>query len=183
MAGLTFLDIIILLALTGGLINGFLRGFVQEVLSLAALLVALFALRLMHGPLTAGLADAMGGETRASMVAFALIMGVIWGGGKFAAMRIGSATRSSMIGPVDRLLGAGFGVLKALLIAATAFMLITMAFDLFFGAGSQRPDWMQNSRTYPLMRATSAALSDVVAQRLNDGRVDPAVVTPGRDAR
>lgn len=174
MAGLTVFDIIILLALGAGLVTGFMRGFVQEVLSLAALLVALFVLRMFHAPFAEALADKVG--SGASILAFALIMGVIWGGGKLAARRVGATTRGSFVGPVDRILGGGFGLLKALLIAATLFMLLMLGYDVIYGGQSERPAWVVESRTYPLMRATSAAVSDVVAERLADrpGEAEPA---------
>lgn len=168
MTGLSALDIIILLALLGGAITGLMRGFVQEVLSLGALIVALFALRILHAPATEWLTPSIGTETGASVLAFALIMAIIWGGGKFVAVKIGSRTRNSMVGPVDRLLGGGFGLLKALLIVSALFMLVNLALDLSMGADSERPGWMSKSRTYPLLRATSALLSDVAAQRLDD---------------
>lgn len=174
MDGLTALDIIVLVAIAGGVVSGALRGFVQEALSLAALIIALFALRLFHSPLTMWLMEMVGTESGASVLAFVLIMGVIWGGGKFAAARIGGATRKSMIGPVDRFLGAGFGALKGLLIITAGFMLVTLAYNLVFGADSERPAWMAESRSYPLLRATSAALSDIVAERLNDDPETPA---------
>ena len=183
MYGLSALDVIILLALAGGAITGVMRGFVQEVLSLGALIVALFALRILHQPATEWLTPTIGTETGASVLAFALIMGVIWGGGKFAAVQIGSRTRSSLIGPVDRLLGGGFGLLKALLIASALFMLVNLAYDLVFSADADRPTWMSDSRTYPLMRATSAILSDVAAERLKDRDEpmpnSPVPATPG----
>lgn len=179
MAGLTVFDIILLLALGGGLVSGFMRGFVQEVLSLAALLVALFVLRLFHASLTVWLGEAVGGVAGASVLAFALIMGIIWGGGKFAAVRIGASTRSSFVGPVDRILGGGFGLLKALLMAATAFMLLTLGYDVVYGPRSERPEWLTESRTYPLMRATSAALSDVVAARIADRSPPAAAAADG----
>lgn len=168
MASFTALDVLVLLALAGGFITGALRGFVQESLSLAALIVALFAVRLFHEPLTMWLYELVGTEAGAGVLAFALIMVVIWGGGKLVARRIGGATRKSLIGPVDRVLGAGFGTLKALLIVAAAFMVVTLGHDLIFGKDSERPAWMEESRTYPLLRATGAALSDLVAERLSD---------------
>ncbi|MEQ1725594.1 MAG: CvpA family protein [Sphingopyxis sp.] len=171
MAGFTAFDIIILLALGAGLVTGFLRGFVQEILSLAALLVALFVLRLFHAPLSTALEGSIGTAAGASALSFALIMGVIWGGGKFAASRIGATTRGSFVGPFDRVLGGGFGMIKALLIAASAFMLLMLVYDVVYGPRAERPQWLATSRTYPLMRATSAALSDVIAERLNDARV------------
>ena len=112
--------------------------------------------------------EIVGTEAGAGVLAFALIMGVIWGGGKYAAARIGGVTRKSLVGPVDRILGAGFGTLKALLIVTALFMVATLANDTLFGADSGRPEWMTDSRTYPLLSATGSALSDVVAERLDD---------------
>lgn len=174
MAGLTVFDILVLLALAGGIITGLLRGFVQEVLSLGALIAALFALRLFHTPVTAFLADYLGGDTSASVLAFALLVGGVWGGGKLIAARIGASSRKSLIGPADRLLGGGFGALKGLLIASVGYMLFTLAYDLMFGGEAARPAWLAESRTYPLMRATGSALSDIVAERISarDERAD-----------
>ena len=70
---------------------------------------------------------------------------------------------------MDRILGAGFGVLKALLICATLVMAATLVLDVLDGReGDGTPDWVKQSRTYPLLRATGAAVSDIVAERLDD---------------
>ena len=183
MHGLTPFDIIILFTLAGGLISGLMRGFVQEILSLGALLLALLMLRLLHGPVSDLLTGWIGSDTAASITAFGLIMGVVWGGGRFAASQMGRASRSSFIGPFDRVLGAGFGMVKALLIATTGFMLVSLAYDVAAGPQSARPEWMTKSRTYPLLSATSVALSAVIAERLREGRVDRTAVSySGRDA-
>ena len=179
MNGLTVLDILLVALVAWGCISGFMRGFVQEVLSLGAWLVALFALRLLHEPLTLWLSELTGGETTGSLLAFILIMGAIGGGGKLVARRIGSSMRSSAIGPVDRVLGAGFGLLKAVLIAATAFMLANLGYDLAFGKTAERPKWMSESRSFAFLRATSNELSDVIAQRL---KADGADATPAQDS-
>ena len=179
MAGLTFLDILVLLALGAGVVTGTVRGFVQEILSLGALILALMALRLGHAPLTAALSGRVGTDSGASVLAFAAIIGVVWGGGKYAANQLGARSRSSVIGPFDRILGGGFGVLKALLIATTAFMAVSLVYDVACGSAAPRPEWMTDSRSYPLLRATGAALSQVVAARLAD---DPVPAPPGSNA-
>jgi membrane protein required for colicin V production len=182
MAGLTFLDVIVLLALGAGLVTGIMRGFVQEILSLGALILALMALRLGHTPLTNALSGTVTGESAASVLAFALILGVIWGGGKYAAVRIGAKSRASIVGPFDRVLGAGFGLLKSLLIVATGFMLITLVYDVIFGRDAERAEWMTDSRTYPLLSATGSAISDVVAARLAAGAATPTPPDAGETA-
>ncbi len=176
MAGLSVFDLIILFVLGSAAIGGFARGLVQELLSLGALIAALFVLRIAHAPLTLWLSEAMN-EGSAAIAAFMLVVVTVWGGGKYAAHRIGSASRKSLIGPADRVLGAGFGLCKGLLIASTAFMLLTLVYDAAFGADSERPAWISESRTYPLMRASSAALSDVLAERI-DARDDAGAAAP-----
>lgn len=173
MAGLSGFDIIILLLLGGGAVTGFLRGFVQESLSLAALIAALAVLRIAHEPFSLWLSEAVGTETGAAVLAFTLILAIVWGGGKFIAARLGAGARRSFIGPFDRLLGAGFGLFKGLLVASIGFMLFSLAYDMLYTADADRPQWLIESRTYPLMRASSTAVSAVLAERMERRNADP----------
>jgi membrane protein required for colicin V production len=166
MSGLTAFDILVLLILGGGAVRGLTRGFVQEVIALGALVAALLALRLFHTSFSLWLSEAVGTESGGAMLGFVLIVGGIWGAGKALAARLGKATRASAIGPVDRLLGGGFGLLKGLLVASIFYMLFTLAYDVAFSAQEPRPAWLRESRTYPLMRATGSALSGVIADRI-----------------
>src|SRR3546814_3893034 len=104
MASLTALDIIVLLLVGGGLVFGFLRGFIFEVLSLFAWVAAIIALKLFHGPVTAWLVEPVGTGPGAAVLAFILVFGVVFVVGKLLARRIGGATRNSVVGPVDRVL-------------------------------------------------------------------------------
>jgi membrane protein required for colicin V production len=166
MSGLTAFDIIVLVILAGGAVRGLTRGFVAEIIALAALVAALFALRLFHAPFSLWLSEAVGTESGGAMLGFVFLVGGIWGAGKALAARLGAATRKSAIGPFDRLLGGGFGLLKGLLVASIVYMVFTLAYDVAFGAGEPRSAWLRESRTYPLMRATGSALSDVIADRI-----------------
>jgi membrane protein required for colicin V production len=168
MSALTAFDIFVLLILAGGAIRGVQRGFVQEIISLAALVAALFALRLFHTPFSLWLSEAVGTESGGAMLGFVILLGGIWGLGKAIGARLSAQTRkSATIGLVDRLLGAGFGLLKGLLIATTIFMAFNLTYDIAFGADESRPEWLAQSRTYPLMRASGSALSGIVAERLS----------------
>ncbi|MCC7394698.1 MAG: CvpA family protein [Sphingomonadaceae bacterium] len=164
MADPTIFDILVLIALATGLISGFLRGLVQELLSIAALVAAFITLRFAHLPLSDVLEPRVG--VGAPLLAFALIVAIVGGGGKYLATRIGAQSRASLIGPVDRLLGAGFGILKALLIVTTIFMLFTIGLGIWYGDADERPEWLESSRTYPLLRASGSVVSAIVAERL-----------------
>ncbi|MDB5713728.1 MAG: CvpA family protein [Sphingomonadales bacterium] len=168
MAGLTGLDILVLLIVGAAAVFGFLRGFVSEVMSLAAWALAILAVKFAHGPVTAALVSAVGTESGASVLAFALIFGVTFIGVRMIGNRMGTASRRSLLGPVDRLLGFGFGALKGLIVATLAFLFASLVFDTLHGASQPRPPWMLKSRTYPLLRASSAALVDFVERRRSE---------------
>lgn len=165
MGSLTALDIIVLLLVGGGMVFGFMRGFVCEVLSLLAWVAAIVALKFLHAPLTAMLLEPIGTWPGAAVLAFAAIFGIVFIGGKFIARRIGNATKRSVVGPVDRVLGGGFGALKGLIGATLLYLGATLVYDTIYGRQSDRPEWIADSRTYPLLDASGGAIVDFVETR------------------
>lgn len=163
--GLTALDILVLLAVGGAAVLGLTRGFVTEVLSLFAWVAIIFALKLFHTALAHALAPYVGTITGAAVLAFAILTGATYFGGRMVARGVGARTRSSILGPVDRALGFGFGALKGLILASLAFLLIVLMTDTVRGGPAHRPDWLTLSRTYPLLNATSASIADFVDRR------------------
>lgn len=162
---LTALDIVVLLTVGLGAALGFSRGFVRETMSLAAWIAAIFAVRLLHAPVTAMLVAPVGTQSGAAVLAFALIFGIAFIAVRLAGNALGNSTRGSLLGPFDRVLGFGFGALKGLIAATLVFLLVSLAFDTINGGSAPRPKWMSDSRTYPLLRATSTAVVDFVESR------------------
>jgi len=162
---MTALDIFVILLLGGGAIIGFIRGFVHEVLSLFAWIVAIAMLKLFHSQLSSGLIDVVGTPAGAAVVAFALLFVPSFVLVKLIARSIGGRTRKSLLGPVDRVLGGGFGMIKGLLGATLFFLLANLATDMMYGPQADRPEWMTNSRTYPLLNASGLAIVNWVEQR------------------
>lgn len=163
--GLTALDMLVLLAVVGAAIMGFVRGFVTEVLSLFAWVAITAALKLFHIPVSQALTGVVGTVAGAAVLAFALIAGITYFGGRLVARAIGARTRTSILGPVDRALGFGFGALKGLILASLAFLLVALVVDTARGGPARRPEWMTASRTYKLLNATSAGIADFVDRR------------------
>jgi membrane protein required for colicin V production len=167
--GLTALDVIVLLLVGGGLTIGFLRGFVTEVLSLAAWVAAIVALKFLHTPTTDLFGAMVGTRGGAAVLAFAVVFLIVFIGTRMLAQRLGGYTRGSLVGPVDRVLGGGFGALKGLIGATLLFLLASLIYDTAFGRLSARPAWMTESRSYPLLNATGRAIVDFVEARRNAG--------------
>lgn len=161
---MTGFDIAILIVVGLGAITGFLRGFVQEVLALAAWVIALFAIHNLHTPLAEGLQPHVGTESGAAVLAFAVLLLVPYAIFKLLANRMGEASRNSVLGPIDRVIGFGFGAIKGMVIAVVAFSLLVLGYDTIWGAGG-RPDWITQARAYPFVNAASERLVTMIAER------------------
>lgn len=162
---LTALDMLVIVAIVGSGVLGFMRGFVMEVLSLFAWFGIIVGLKLFHGLLSAAVAPMVGTVGGAAVLSFAIIAGVAYFGGRLVANAVGARTRTSILGPLDRALGLGFGGLKGLIFVSLAFLLVVLVVDTMGGGRDQRPEWMTKSRTYPLLDATSAKIADFVDRR------------------
>ncbi len=164
---MTALDIFVFLLLIGGAAIGFVRGFVHEVISLFAWIVGIAMLKLFHTQLWTGLENTChSSPASAAVIAFAILFIPSFVIVKLLARSIGGKTRRSpMLGPVDRVLGGGFGALKGLLGAALFFLLANLATDMVYGPQADRPEWMTKSRTYPLLNASGRAIVDWVQAR------------------
>lgn len=166
---MTALDIVVLLLVGGIGARGLMRGFVTEAMSLVAWVAAIVAVKLVHAPVSAALAKPVGTEGGAAVLAFAIVFGITFMMGRYVANRMGSVSKSSALGGFDRLLGFGFGALKGLIGATLIFLFASLVYNTFYGGHAERPDWMIESRTYPLLNATSRALVDFVEQRQESG--------------
>ena len=171
---MTALDVFVFLLLIGGAAIGFVRGFVHEVISLLAWIVAIAMLKLFHTQLWSGLQGAFHtSPAAAAVLAFAFLFVPSFLGVKLVARQLGRRTRRSpVLGPVDRVLGGGFGALKGLLGATLFFLLANLATDMVYGPQADRPEWMTRSRTFPLLNASGRAIVDwVEARRLHVAKV------------
>jgi membrane protein required for colicin V production len=172
---MTGFDIIVLLIVGVAAVGGFLRGFVQEVLSLLAWILAVFAIRYLHTDLTAALYSFIGTPSGASVLALVLLLLIPYAAMKLIAARAGRGARNSILGPFDRVLGFGFGAVKGVIIVVMAFSLLVLGYDTMWGLGG-RPAWMVTARTYPFVNASSEAMVQLIRERqkrLRDEDVDP----------
>ena len=161
---MTGFDIAVLFFVGLGAITGFVRGFVQEVLTLGAWVFALLAIRMLHTPITAWLEPHVGTASGAAVMAFVLLLAVPFMAVKLVAKWAGNMSRASVLAPIDRVLGFGFGAIKGIIIVVLAFSVVVLGYDTVWGPEG-RPDWITQARTYPFINASSEALVQIVAER------------------
>ena len=95
---LTGLDIVVLIVVGGAALFGALRGFVTEVLALMVFVLMVVALKFLHTPVSGALAGPVGTEHGAAVLAFAILAGVTYFGGRMIANAVGTRARESFLG-------------------------------------------------------------------------------------
>jgi membrane protein required for colicin V production len=176
---MTGFDIIVLLIVGVAAVGGFMRGFVQEVLSLAAWILAIFAIRYLHTDLTEFLVGYIGTPTTAALLAFALLLLIPYAAMKLIAGRLGRASRNSIIGPFDRVLGFGFGAVKGVIIVIVAFSVLVLGYDMVWGPEG-RPAWIRSARTDSFVNASSEAMVQLIEARRDRLKEEGAAIRQGR---
>ena len=161
---MTAFDIIVLLIVGVAAVGGFMRGFVEEVLSLVGWALAIFAIRYLHTDLTSFLYDYIGTPSGAAVLAFALLLLIPYAAMKLIARLAGRTARSSPLGPIDRVLGFGFGAVKGVIIVVMAFSLLVLGYDTMWGP-TGRPTWMTTARTYSFVNAAADAMVELIDER------------------
>ena len=136
------IDIIIAIALVTSIIIGFVRGFVKESISIATLVIAIWA-ALYFGPVVGGVSQSwLSGEELQTWFGRILVFAIILSIGGLLGWGISKLVRLSVLSSVDRLLGSLFGALRAILLVA--LFVIGGQFS-----GFNNDDWWSQSRLLP----------------------------------
>jgi membrane protein required for colicin V production len=159
------LDWLLVILLAYSVVRAFLRGFFQEAFALGGLILGFLFACWFYRSLAADLKGLITSAQIAELAAFLLILA----GTMIVASLLGRLLRHTAsaigLGFLDRLLGAGFGLVRgaflgvALLLAATSFL-------------ASAP-WIENSQLAPYFLRAAHAVSFVMPsdlkQRLLDG--------------
>ena len=156
---------------------GLMRGFIAEVASLAAWVAGFIAVRLFYTPARAIFETASGSELIAAVAAvmgpFLIAVLLV----KLIGSFLSNSAKGSVIGPVDRLLGLGFGLVKGFLAASLIFLLITLGMKIVPGDDS-RPDWLARAKTTPTLALVASAMVSYVGDAWNQQQ---KLINPERD--
>ena len=122
---MTTIDIIILIALGAGVIIGFMKGFIRQLASILGLIVGLLAAKALYTSLAVKLCPTV---TDSMTVAQILAFVIIWIAVPLIFTLVASVLTKAMeavsLGWLNRLLGAGLGALKYLLLVSLVVCII-----------------------------------------------------------
>jgi len=136
------IDILIAVAIAISVIVGIVRGFVKEAISIASLLVAIWA-ALYFGPGIGEISESwISSEDLQVWFGRILVFAVILSIGGLLSWGISKLVRLSVLSGMDRLAGSVFGALRGILLAA--LFILGGQF-----AGFDNDDWWQRSILIP----------------------------------
>jgi len=166
----TLFDVIALLILGVSILVGFLRGALREVATVAAfvgaVIIAIVALRLT-GPLARAAIHPGWAATSVALVIVFLA--------SYIAIRVLAAAMMRgvhnirALGVLDRIVGAGFGLVRGLVVLGVFYLAFNLA-----PPPSGTPAWIAHARFYPVAHASADALRALAPK----GSAFAAHVTP-----
>ena len=122
---MTTIDIIILIALGAGVIVGFMKGFIRQLASILGLIVGLLAAKALYTSLAVKLCPTVTDSmTVAQVLAFVIIWITVPLIFTLVASVLTKALEAVSLGWLNRMLGAGLGALKYLLLVSLVICVI-----------------------------------------------------------
>jgi membrane protein required for colicin V production len=163
------IDILIAVAITISVVVGIFRGFVKEAISMAALLLAIWA-ALYFGPQIGNVSDSwLSSEELQTWFGRALVFIVILTLGGLIGWGVSKLVRLSVLSGLDRFFGSLFGALRGVLLAAV--FIIGGQF-----AGFDNDSWWTNSKLIPQLEIVADWIKVMAPQGLDmitpDGKAE-----------
>ncbi len=169
------IDILIAVAIAISVIVGIFRGFVKEAISMAALLLAIWA-ALYFGPQIGNVSESwFSSEELQTWFGRALVFFVILTLGGLIGWGVAKLVRLSVLSGLDRFFGSLFGALRGILLVAV--FIIGGQF-----AGFDNDSWWTNSKLIPHLEVVAEWIKVMAPQGLDMITPDGKVEAPPLDA-
>lgn len=161
---MNILDIIILLCLVPAIIQGIRKGLISQAISIVSIVVGIWASARFANVVTAWITQYItASEQVLKVVSFALILVAAFIVLGLIGRLLESILNFAMLGWVNRLLGAAFSLLKAVLILGLAIMLFSSLNDAF---GFVNPEVLDQSVLYQPIKSIADSVFPYIQNML-----------------
>jgi membrane protein required for colicin V production len=161
---MNWLDIVLLIVLVGSVVTSFSTGLAREVVGLVSMVAALVLAIWFYGSAGAILLPYVSSPGIAHFCGFLIVFVGVLVAGALIGRVLGRMMKAAGLSFVDRLLGAGFGVVRGLLISI-AFVLALLAFT----PGKSPPTAVVHSRVAPYVIDAARVCAAIAPRELKDG--------------
>ncbi len=156
---MTWLDYALVGVFAVSLVLGIWRGLVREVVAILGWVIAFLAANLLAGPLGPAMPQAIPSAESRVAAAYVAVFVASLIVTSLAGLLLSNVVRAVGLGGLDRLLGGGFGVLRALLIALAVALLAGLT-------SAPRQAWWRDSASGPLLALAATTVKPYLPQTL-----------------
>jgi membrane protein required for colicin V production len=161
---MNWLDIVLLIVLVGSVVTSFSTGLAREVVGFISMVAALVLAIWFYGTAGAMLLPYVSSPGIAHFCGFLIVFLGVLILGAITGRLLGRLMKVAGLSFVDRLLGAGFGVVRGLLISI-ALVLALLAFT----PGKSPPNAVVHSRVAPYVIDAARVCAAIAPHELKDG--------------
>ncbi len=161
---ITLLDILLLVVMLISGLLAMIRGFMREILSIGAWIVAAVAALALYSRLTPFVKSYVSlGDTATNAIAAALIFLVTLILVAIVTVRISDMVLDSRVGALDRTLGFLFGLGRGLLVVVVAFV-----FFAWLVPERSQPNWVKGAKSKVVLESTGQWLESLLPENLDE---------------
>ena len=153
---MNLLDMIIIATMAFFIIRGIFRGFFREIGSLAGVILGIWLANLYQPQMTTYLKEYLPSTAFLPFISFAVIFGLVLVSCNLAGWGLKMLLKKAFLGWADRTLGAGFAVLKGIILTYLVIVLLT------FFVPSRTP-LIAESELAPLIIASYQSMVSIVS--------------------
>jgi len=156
---MTWLDYAVLGVFAVSLVLGAWRGLVRELVAILGWVIAFLAANLLAGPLGPMMPQAIPSPELRVAAAYVAVIVVSLILTSLAGLVISKVVHAVGLGGIDRVLGAGFGALRGLLIVLAAALVAGLT-------SAPRQPWWRDSVSGPLLARAAGMVKPLLPQTL-----------------
>ncbi|MCL4402162.1 MAG: CvpA family protein [Acidobacteria bacterium] len=161
---MNWLDIVLLILVAGSVVTAFSKGLTRELIGFAAVIAGLVLGSWFYGTAAGYLYPYLRSRPLANLVGFLLIFGAVVLLGGLAARIFRGLMKATGLSFFDRLLGAGFGAIRGVVIAVALLMAV-----MAFGRGPNPPRPIIESKFAPYVMDAARFCASMAPYELREG--------------
>ena len=161
---MNWLDVVLALILVASIVTSFRKGLSREVIGLAAVCLALILSVWLYGLAGSYLAPYLSSRSMANFAGFAIVFCAVLLLGGVVSLVVGKFLRITGLSIFDHVLGAGFGILRGMLISV-ALVTGIMAFS----ADDRPPASVVHSHLAPYVVGASRMVAAIAPYEVKEG--------------
>jgi len=121
---MNWLDFVIILIIAVFAFHAFRSGLIRQVVTLLSVIIGVVVAGALHEEMASDVLFFIEGERTARIVGFLVLMGAVYLAGQLVAVMLRGAASLLLLGWADRLGGAAFGAVEALIVIEVLLVLV-----------------------------------------------------------